>query len=245
LGIGQRFEISQKGEFPLVESLLEIAEEFLTEQARKDPNGQKEPLSARDPPAVVWGKSACGNDAVQVRVMQQGLRPSVQHGKEADLSSEVFRVGSDGAERFRGCPEEDAVDDALVLKSHRRNFIGNGKDDVIVGNGKQLGHARLEPLGLGERLALGTMAVAAGVVGDPLGAALIAHVDVPAQEGSPADFDGAHGTMLLTRHGSAVDLPVLRAALVQDVGHFQGRSSHGNAGGSGSFASDSSGLCVA
>ena len=44
-----------------------------------------------------------------------------------------------------------------------------------------------------------------------------------AQEGSPADFDGAHGTMLLTRHGSAVDLPVLRAALAEDVGHFQGR----------------------
>ena len=180
MGIGQRFEISKKLEFPPVESLLEVAEEFLAEQTRKDPNGQKESLSARDPPAVVRGQSACGNDTVQVRVMQQGLRPSVQNGKEAESSSEVFRVGSDGAEAFRGCPEEDGVDDTLVLKSHRRNFIGNGKDDVIVGNGKQLGHARLEPLRLGERLALGTVAVAAGVVGDPLGAALIAHVEVAA-----------------------------------------------------------------
>jgi hypothetical protein len=174
--------------------------------------------------------------------MQQSLRPSVQYGKEADVSSQVFRIGSDGAEGFGGCPEEDGVDNTLVLKSHCRHFIGNGKDDVIVGNGKQLGHARLEPLRLGEGLALGTVTVAAGIVGDPLGAALIAHVDMAAQEGSPADFDGAHGTMLLTRHGSAVHLPVLRAALAEDVGHFQGRPSHGNAGGSGSFASDSSGL---
>lgn len=53
MGIGQRFEISKKLEFPPVESLLEIAEEFLSEQARKDPNRQKEPLSAMDPLAFV------------------------------------------------------------------------------------------------------------------------------------------------------------------------------------------------
>lgn len=179
---------------------------------------------------------------MQVRVVQQGLRPSVQHGKEADFNSEVFGVGSDGSEGFRGCPEENVGNDTFVLKGHRGDLIGNGKDDVIVGNGKQLGHARLEPLRFGERLALGAVAVTAGVVGDSLGAALIAHVDMPAQDGSPADFDGAHGTMLLTKHGSAIDLPILRAALAEDVGHFQGRPSHGNAGGSGRFASDSKGL---
>lgn len=75
------------------------------------------------------------------------------------------------------------------------------------------------------------MAVAAAIIGVPYGHALVAYVDVPAQDGSPAGFDGAHGTMLLTRHGSAVDLPVVRAALAEDVGHFQGRPNHGNAGG--------------
>lgn len=66
----------------------------------------------------------------------------MQHGKEADFSSEMFRVGGDGAEGFRACPEEDAVDHAFVLKGHGGNLIRNGKDEVIIGNGKQLGHAR-------------------------------------------------------------------------------------------------------
>ena len=89
------------------------------------------------------------------------------------------------------------------------------------------------------------MTVAAGVVGNSFTVAMVAHVDVTAQEGSSAGLDGAHGTMLLARHGSAVDLPILRAALAEDVGHFQGRPSHGNAGGSGRFGSDSKGLRAA
>jgi len=175
-------------------------------------------------------------------MMEQGLSPSVQHGEEADVRSDVFRIGGNGMEGFRGCPKKDGVDDTFVLKGHGCDFIGNGKDDMIIGNGKQFGHARPDPFRFGERLALGAVAVTTGVVGDSLGAALIAHVDMPAQDGSPADFDGAQDTILLTRHGRTVDLPVLRAALAEDVGHFQGRPSHGNAGGLERFTSDSKGL---
>jgi hypothetical protein len=231
IGIGYGFEFGKELQFSMVESLLEVEEEFLTEQARKDANRQKESIPAGNPSAVVGRQSACRDDAMQVGVMQQCLGPSVEHGKEADFGSEVFRVGSDGAEGFGACPEEDGVDHAFVLKSHGGNFIRDGKDDVIIGNGKQLGHARFEPLCFGQRLTLRAVAVAAGVIRDSLGPALVAHVDVPTQDGSPAGFDGAHGTMLLARHGSAVDLAVLRAALAEDAGHFQCRPSHGNAGG--------------
>ena len=116
---------------------------------------------------------------------------------------------------------------------------------MVVGNGEKFRHACFEPLCFGEGLTLWAVAVATGVIGISLAAALVAHVDVAAQEGSSAIHDGAHDTMLLTRHGSAVDLPILRAALAEDVGHFQGRPSHGNAGGSGRFGSDSKGLCAA
>jgi hypothetical protein len=46
-------------------------------------------------------------------------------------------------------------------------------------------------------------------------------LQMAAKGGSPADLDGAHGTMLLSRHGRAMQLPVLRAVLPEDVGHFQ------------------------
>jgi hypothetical protein len=43
----------------------------------------------------------------------------------------------------------------------------------------------------------------------------------------------------------AVDLPILRAALAEDIGHFQRRSSHVNSGGSGRPEMNSNGLGVA
>lgn len=73
-------------------------------------------------------------------------------------------------------------------------------------------------------------------------ATMVTHVDVATQIGGSADFDGAHGTMLLKRHGSAVDLPISRAALAEDIGHFQGWPGHLCTGGSGRLDSDSRGL---
>ena len=175
-------------------------------------------------------------------VMQQGLSPGMQHGKEADGSSEMFRVGSDGTQCFRSRAKKNGIENFLVLKCHGGELFGNSKDDVIIRSGKQLGHARFEPLCLGKGLAFRAVAIAAAVIGITLLAAAIAKIDVAAQEGSSADFNGAHGTMLIARHGRAVDLPILRAAIAEDIGHFQRRPSHGNTGGSGRPDSNSKGL---
>ena len=40
----------------------------------------------------------------------------MQHGKEADFGSEVFRVGGDGTQGFRSRTEEDGIENLLVLK---------------------------------------------------------------------------------------------------------------------------------
>lgn len=245
LWIGQGLEIGEELQLSLLKSLLEVAKEFLAEQSGKDSDGKKESLPAGYPLTGVCGQSASGNDAVQVRVKQQGLGPAMQHGKETDFGSEMFRVGSDGTQGFRSRAKKDGVENFLVLECHGADLFGNSKDNMIIGCGKQLGHARLEPLCFGKGLAFGAVAIAAAVIGITLLAAAVALVDMSAQEGGPADFDGAHGTVLLAKHGRAVDLPILRAALTEDIGHFQGRSSHGNAGGSGRPGSNSKGLGVA
>lgn len=67
----------------------------------------------------------------------------MQHRKEADFSSQEFRVGRNSAKGFGSCPEQDGINDPFVLKSDGGNFIRNGEDDVEIGNRKQLGHARL------------------------------------------------------------------------------------------------------
>ena len=53
-----------------------------------------------------------------------------------------------------------------------------------------------EPFGARQSLALGTMAVAAGVVGDACAAAIIALLDVTAERRRPARRDGAHDASL-------------------------------------------------
>ena len=88
----------------------------------------------------------------------------------------------------------------FIVTGHQGgNFFGNSKDNVIIRSGKQLGHARFEPLCFGKGLAFRAVAVAAAVVGITLLAAAVALVDMSAQEGGAAGFDGAHGTVLLTR----------------------------------------------
>ena len=47
--------------------------------------------------------------------MDERLAPGVQHGEETDLGAEVARVGGDGAQRLGDGPEEQAIDDGLVL----------------------------------------------------------------------------------------------------------------------------------
>ena len=99
--------------------------EFLAEQSGKDSDGKKESLPAGYPLAAVFGQSASGNDTVQVGVKQQGLSQAMQHGKEADVGSEVFRVGGDGTQGFRSRTEEDGIKNLLVLECHGGNFFGN------------------------------------------------------------------------------------------------------------------------
>ena len=91
----------------------------------------------------------------------QGLAPGVQHRDQADLGTEMTRVGCDGAQRRGRAAEQDVVDDTLVLQGDRGDRFGEGEDDMEVGHREQVGLAGFQPERTGQRLALGTVAVAA------------------------------------------------------------------------------------
>ena len=69
---------------------------------------------------------------MQVRMMDERLAPGVQHGEEADLGAEVAGVATDRAERVGDGPEEQTVDDGLVLRGDLGDGRGHGEDDVEV-----------------------------------------------------------------------------------------------------------------
>lgn len=106
-----------------------------------------------------------------------------------------------------------------------------------------------EPFGARQPLTLGTMAVAAGVVGDACAVAIIALLDVTAERRRPARRDGAHDASLDAAEMPGAGLPKRFAVASEDVRHLQNRS-HGarsavaQPGGTTSRRSRSSGLGV-
>ena len=105
-------ELSVEAQFGLVE----LFEEESAEESGQHTHWKKEVLAATDPTRSVGAGAATGNNAVDVRMVQQVLAPGVQDREEADLGPQVFGVCGDGEECLRAGSEEDAVEDFLVLQ---------------------------------------------------------------------------------------------------------------------------------
>jgi len=76
-GIGQIGEIAEESEALRVEGGLQAFEEQAAEQPGKRLDRQKEVAAPADPSGAIDGKSAAGDDAMDVRVVRQRLPPSV------------------------------------------------------------------------------------------------------------------------------------------------------------------------
>ena len=85
----------------------------------------------------------------------------------------------------------------LIAQGQGIEGIGKGEDDVKVFDREQFRGAVVHPLRAGRCLALGTMPVAAGVVGDALELALVARFDMAAESCGTTGGDGAQDTTLL------------------------------------------------
>ena len=81
---------------------------------------------------------------------KQVLSPTVEYGEEADLSSQMFRIGSDGRQGLGGGSKQDVVDDRFVLVSDGSDLFGDGEDDMEIVCRKNFGRSLLDPLGTRE-----------------------------------------------------------------------------------------------
>ena len=66
--------------------------------------------------AIAKRGPAAGNDAMDVRMMLQGLTPGVQHHGHAELGAKMPGIGCDGGERLGGDTEQNRIDGSLVLE---------------------------------------------------------------------------------------------------------------------------------
>ena len=104
----------------------------------------------------------------------------------------MFGIGRDGAERFGGGVEENAVDGSLVLQGNLSNLFRHRKNDVEIRNAEKFGLSILYPLGASQRLTFWTVPVRTRVEPDALVAAPVAHFDMTAESGGAALFNGCH-----------------------------------------------------
>jgi hypothetical protein len=70
--------------------------------------------------------------------------------------------------------------------------VRQGKHQMKIAHRQKLGTLLLKPLGLGQGLALGTVAVTAGVVARVFKAARVALLEMPSQFSRATDLNGPH-----------------------------------------------------
>jgi hypothetical protein len=114
----------------------------------------------------------------------------VEHGGDADLGAQMLGIGSDGEQRLGRSAEQQVVDHRLVLVGDWSNLGGQREDQMEIADRQQIGLAGGEPVLRRRALALGTVAIATGVVGDPAVAAIFTALDMAAEGGRTAALDG-------------------------------------------------------
>ncbi len=222
----QAFDLAEQCQPARRVGIGEPGQEEPPEQAGEHPHRQQEARSARHPARVVMRYPAGWDDDVEMRMMGHRRAPGVEHGGEADAGAEMLWISADREQRLGRGAEQQVVDHRLVLIGDRGDLGRQCEDHVEVVDRQQVGLARGEPILRRRTLALGTMPVAARVVGDPAVAAILTALDMTAEGSRAAALDGRHHLELAEAHMPGIGPAPGGAMVMEDVGNLQPRAAH-------------------
>jgi len=190
---------------PCIQALA-TGKKLAPEQAGKHPYRKEEPASCGLPPAVGCNAPCC-DDHVDVGVKAHVAAPGVEDGHVAHRRPQVLGVGGELPYRLAGSPEEQLVELARVLQHQRIELCGDGEHGMEVFHIQHILLPLSYPLLLSHRLALGAVAVPAGVVGLAGVPAIRTDVGMPSQGLGAAFHDRL--CRLLGLQGNEMASPVL------------------------------------
>lgn len=153
--------------------------------------------------------------------MHQVLPPSVKNRDESNDGSEMPVVGGDRPQRFCGRLKQDVVDGALILEGDGSDLIRHCEHHVKIWDGKQISLTMLEPLRPCERLTLGTIPIAAGVVGDAFMSAGVASLKMSTQRRRATLLNSTHDAALLATDSIGVQVSIGVTVTAENVRKFQ------------------------
>src|SRR3990167_535195 len=161
------------------------------------------------------------DDAMHMRVVRQCRTPGVQHKRGANACTQMLAVSRDGLQDLGCYIEQQPIEFDLVLVRQIGNGRGQREDHVVILDGQQIGLAGVKPALGCSALALGAVAIAAGVVGDLLGGAAITTQHMSPQCRCAALVDGRHDLELGQAQAAALAVTPGCTMLVEDVGDLQ------------------------
>src|SRR5207247_1956625 len=109
-------------------------------------------------------KPATRHDAVQMRMVLQLVAPGVQCRQQADACSKLVGIGSDLQEGLCGGVEQQAIQFVAVAHDQSAQAMRQREDHMEVRYGQQVAALAFQPSQTLVTAALGTVAIAAGVV---------------------------------------------------------------------------------
>jgi len=158
---------------------------------------------------------------MNVRMVMQVLAPAVQYDDEADLGTQVPRIGFDLAQGFGRRPEQNGIDPRLVLEGDFGDRRRHGEDDVEIGRRQQLGLPLNQPCGPRRPLAFRAMPVAARIVGDADQATLRAALDMTAERCRAAGLYRPHDAALGSAEVAGLRLAERLTVAAEDIRNLQ------------------------
>ena len=208
-------------------SMCESGQEEPPEQAGQHAHRQQEVGSAVHPVRTIERYPAARHDHMQVWMVGHCRAPAVEHGGGANAGAQVPGIGSDREQRLGRCAEQQVVDHRLVLVGDGRDLGRQREDYMEIADRQQIGLAGGEPVPRRRALTLWAMAVAAGVVGDPAVAAILAALDMAAESSRAALLNGRHRLELAKAHMTGIGLAPGRPVAMEDICDLELWAAHG------------------
>jgi hypothetical protein len=156
-----------------------------------------------------------------MRMKMQVLTPGVQHGEEADGSTEVPGIGGDGEQSFRSSLKQDVIDLSRVLKRQATYLLREREHDVEVRNRQQFRLPIGQPLGAGRGQTLGATAIATRVEYFDAMSAPVALIEMTTQYHGPAVTNVSKRFPLLARQHRVPASQEIVLMSAEDIGQFQ------------------------
>jgi len=145
----------------------------------------------------------------------------MEHRKKADLGSKMFGVEGNLQKSFGAGPEQQIVEELLVLEHEGRELVRQGKPKVEVADGEQFFLASREPAPTSRDLTLGAVPIATGVENDGAMATAGALMEMSTQNCGRAVGDGAEHLLVHPVDPAPVVGDELIALCPYNVGHLQ------------------------